>query len=45
MNNFFTDTPDYKFHLQHPVVQKIIKLKERNFEEAEKYDYAYLLIP
>ena len=40
MNNFFTDTSDYKFHLQHPVVQKIIKLKERNFEEAEKYDYA-----
>lgn len=40
MNNFYTDTPDFKFHLDHPVVQKIIKLKERNFEEAEKYDYA-----
>ncbi len=40
MKNFFTDTPDYKFHLEHPLVQKIVKLKERDFTEAEKYDFA-----
>ena len=40
MDNFFKDTPDFKFHLEHPIVQKIVKLKERSFEEAEKYDYA-----
>jgi len=42
MNNFYKDTPDFKFHLNHPDVQKIVKLKERNFEESEKYDYAPL---
>lgn len=42
MNNFFNDTPDFKFHLEHPIVQKIVKLKERNFEESEQYDYAPL---
>lgn len=42
MENFFTDTPDFKFQLEHPIVQKIIRLKERNFEESEKYDYAPL---
>lgn len=40
MGNFFKDTPDFKFHLEHPVVQKIVQLKERNFVEFEKYDYA-----
>jgi len=40
MNNFFTDTPDFKFHLKDPIVQKIVKLKEDNFEQSEKFDYA-----
>ncbi|WP_299528519.1 acyl-CoA dehydrogenase family protein [uncultured Lutibacter sp.] len=42
MDNFFKDTPDFKFHLEHPIVQKIVKLKERNFKESEHYDYAPL---
>jgi len=42
MDNFYKDTPDFKFHLDHPIVQKIIKLKERNFIDSEKYDYAPL---
>ncbi len=40
MDNFFKDTPDFKFHLEHPLVQKIVQLKERNFIEFESYDYA-----
>jgi len=40
MKNFFTDTPDFKFHLAHPLFQKIVKLKERNFTEAQKFDFA-----
>jgi len=40
MDNFFKDTPDFKFHLGHPIVQKIVKLKERDFEDSEKFDYA-----
>ncbi len=40
MDNFFKDTPDFKFYLENPIVEKIIKLKERNFIESESYDYA-----
>ena len=40
MDNFFKDTPDFKFHLDHPIVSKIVQLKERNFEESDKFDYA-----
>jgi len=42
VNNFYKDTPDFRFHLEHPIVQKIVKLKESNFSESEKYDYAPL---
>ncbi len=42
MDNFFKDTPDFKFHLGHPIVRKIVQLKERNFVESETYDYAPL---
>ena len=42
MDNFFTDTPDFKFHLKDPIVKKVVKLKEQNFEESEKFDYAPL---
>ncbi|HHJ11150.1 MAG TPA: acyl-CoA dehydrogenase, partial [Bacteroidetes bacterium] len=40
MPNFFTDNPDLKFHLNHPLMKKIITLKERNFADRDKYDYA-----
>lgn len=42
MANFFNDNPDLKHHLTHPLMQKIVELKERNFADAEKYDYAPL---
>lgn len=40
MDNFFQDTPDFKFHLNHPLVQKIVKLKESDFKESETFDFA-----
>jgi alkylation response protein AidB-like acyl-CoA dehydrogenase len=40
MDNFFKDTPDFEFHLEHPLVKKIVALKERNFTESETFDYA-----
>jgi len=40
MANFFTDNPELKFHLDHPLMEKIIKLKERDFAEKDDYDYA-----
>ena len=42
MANFYTDNPNLKSHLQHPLMKKIVELKERNFADAEKYDYAPL---
>lgn len=40
MANFFTDNSDLLFHLQHPLMKKIVALKERNFEDKDKFDYA-----
>ncbi len=42
MANFYTDNPELKHHLNHPLMQKIVALKERDFSDAEKYDYAPL---
>ena len=42
MANFYTDNPDLKLHLQHPLMRKIVALKERDFADAEKFDYAPL---
>lgn len=42
MANFYTDNPILKTHLQHPLMKKIVELKERNFTDADKYDYAPL---
>lgn len=40
MANFYLDTPELKFHLTHPLMQKIVALKERNFVEKDQFDYA-----
>ncbi|MDE6715279.1 MAG: acyl-CoA dehydrogenase family protein [Muribaculaceae bacterium] len=40
MANFYTDNTDLKHHLTHPLMSKIVELKERNYSDAEKYDYA-----
>ena len=40
MANFYNDNKGLKFHLQHPLMEKIVRLKERNFTEKEKFDYA-----
>ena len=40
MGNFFTDNKHLKFHLSHPDMQKIIRLKERDFKEKDEFDYA-----
>ncbi len=40
MANFYTDNPEIKFHLNHPLMKRIVELKERNFEEKDKFDYA-----
>ena len=40
MANFFSDNKDLQFHLQHPMMRKIVELKERGFAEKDLYDHA-----
>ena len=40
MANFYTDNADLKHHLHHPLMEKIVALRERNYTDAEKFDYA-----
>ena len=40
MANFYTDNKALQYHLNHPLMKKIVALKERNFVDCEKYDYA-----
>ncbi|WP_153630361.1 acyl-CoA dehydrogenase family protein [Prolixibacter sp. SD074] len=42
MANYYTDNKDLKFYLTHPLMQKIVALKERNFSDKENFDYAPL---
>ncbi|MFA7116509.1 MAG: acyl-CoA dehydrogenase family protein [Bacteroidales bacterium] len=40
MANFYKDTPELKYHLQHPLMKRICELKERNYTNKDKFDYA-----
>ena len=40
MANFYTDNSALKFQLSHPLMQKIVTLRENNFLEKDKFDYA-----
>ncbi len=38
--NYYSNNPALKFQLTHPLMQKIVTLKEQNFADKDKYDYA-----
>ena len=40
MANFYLDNKDLQYHLSHPLMKRIVELKERNFADAKVYDYA-----
>ena len=40
MANFYTDNKNMKFHLGHPLMEKIVRLKEQNYSDKDKFDYA-----
>jgi hypothetical protein len=40
MANFYTDNKELRFHLAHPLMKKIVALKENGFIEKDKFDYA-----
>ena len=40
MANSYTDVPEIKFHMEHPLMKRIVELKERNYADYGQYDYA-----
>ncbi|WP_338336872.1 acyl-CoA dehydrogenase family protein [Marseilla massiliensis] len=40
MANYYTDQPELKFHLHHPLMKRIVELKERDFADKDKYEDA-----
>ena len=40
MANYYSDHPEIAYHLSHPLMQRIVELKERNFADKDKFDYA-----
>ena len=40
MANFYTDNNDLKFQFSHPLMDQIVRLKEQDFRDFGKYDYA-----
>lgn len=40
MANFYTDNENLKFHLAHPLMEKIVRLKEKDYIEKDQFDYA-----
>ncbi len=40
MANFYTDNSELKFHLNHPLMEKIVRLKERNFSFKDEFQFA-----
>ncbi|MBN2807797.1 MAG: acyl-CoA dehydrogenase family protein, partial [Prolixibacteraceae bacterium] len=40
MANYYTDNKALRFHLKHPLMEKIVAIRERNYSESERFDYA-----
>ncbi len=40
MANYYTDNSGLKFHLNHPLMEKIVRLKEREFAFNKEFDFA-----
>ena len=40
MANHYTDNPNLKFHLNHPLFKEIVRLRENDFSEKDEFDYA-----
>jgi alkylation response protein AidB-like acyl-CoA dehydrogenase len=38
--NYYTDNPVLKHYLSHPLFRRIVQMREGNYTQAEKYDYA-----
>ncbi len=40
MANYYTDHPEIEFHLNHPLMKRIVELKERNYADKDNFEDA-----
>ena len=40
MANYYTDHPEIEFHLNHPLMKRVVDLKERNYVEKNQFEDA-----
>lgn len=40
MANYYTDRPEIAFYLNHPLMRRIVELKERGFSDKDTYEDA-----
>lgn len=40
MANYYSDHPELEFHLHHPEMKRVVELKERDYEDKDKYEDA-----
>ena len=40
MANYYSDHPELEFHLSHPLMKRVVDLREKNYEDKDKYEDA-----
>ena len=40
MQNYYTDRPELAHYLQHPLMRRVVELKEQGYADKDAYDYA-----
>ena len=40
MSNYYSDHPEIEFHLNHPLMKRVVDLKERNYAEKDQFEDA-----
>lgn len=40
MANYYTDHPEIGFHLNHPEMKRVVDLREKDYADKDKFDYA-----
>ena len=40
MSNYYSDHPEIEFHLNHPLMKRVVDLKERNYVEKDQFEDA-----
>ena len=40
MANYYSDHPELEIHLSHPLMKRVVDLREKNYEDKDKYEDA-----